>query len=229
MDKTSLGDRMKNNYENRYRLYLPRRIPVMLRLDGKAFHTLTRKMIKPFDEKFHNAMVKAAMALCEEAQGVKLTYIASDEITVLLTDFDKLTTEAWFNYNIQKMSSIAAAVTSVTFSKEMGVSAVFDCRAFSIPKEEVVNNLVWRQQDWVRNSISMLAQSLFSHKELHQKKQPDMHEMLYEKGINWNNCIDWEKNGTVIMRSKERQKDKPNWECSHIIFKQNRQIVEDQF
>ena len=115
--KDSLGDRMKENYENRAKTYLVCRMPVILRLDGKAFHTFTKGFKRPYDVVFHNAMNATVKYLCENIQGCKIGYTQSDEITLLLTDFDTLTTDAWFGYSVQKMCSIAAAMTTMAFNK----------------------------------------------------------------------------------------------------------------
>lgn len=202
MNKDSIGNRMKTNYEHRQRFYLTRRTPVIIRLDGKAFHTLTRHCEKPFDDHFTQSMDQTAFYLCKNIQGAKVAYVQSDEISILLTDFDKLTTEAWFDYNLQKVTSISAAMASVYFSSIFSCThmALFDSRAFNIPKEEVSNYFVWRQQDWVRNSLQMLAQSHFSHKQLHNKNQADMHEMLHEKGINWAGLPNRYKNGCFLFQ-----------------------------
>lgn len=207
---TSIGSRMKSNYEDRYRFYLTRRTPVIMRLDGKAFHTLTRECDKPFDDHFANTMTLTAKKLCEEIQGAKLAYIQSDEISVLITDFDKLTTEAWFDYNIQKMVSVASAIASSEFNKwfsnlKLFTYGIFDCRVFNVPTEEVVNYFVWRQKDWERNSIQMLAQSHYSHKQLHKKDTSDMHEMLHEKEINWTGLEDRWKNGSCLIKNYAKE------------------------
>jgi tRNA(His) 5'-end guanylyltransferase len=211
--KDSLGDRMKENYENRYRMKLTRRTPVILRLDGKAFHTLTRKCKKPFDGDFSWCMNMAAEGLCEQIQGVKIAYIQSDEISLLLSDYDTLTTEAWFDYNIQKMVSVSASIASTRFTDFFNESyegiGIFDSRAFNIPVEEVANYFIWRQKDWIRNSVQMLAQSLYSHKELNKKTQADMHDMIYDKGLNWADLDDKWKNGSIITREEEGWKIKP--------------------
>jgi tRNA(His) 5'-end guanylyltransferase len=115
--KDSLGDRMKENYENRAKTYLTRRMPVIIRLDGKAFHTFTRGMKKPYDEIFHNTMNATLKYLCENIQGCKLGYTQSDEITLLLTDYDTLTTDAWFDYSVQKMCSVSASMATMAFNK----------------------------------------------------------------------------------------------------------------
>ena len=115
--KDSLGDRMKENYENRSKTYLTRRTPVIIRLDGKAFHSFTRGMKKPYDEIFHNTMNATMKYLCENIQGCKLGYTQSDEITLLLTDYDTLTTSAWFDYNVQKICSVSASMATMAFNK----------------------------------------------------------------------------------------------------------------
>lgn len=209
--KDSLGDRMKNNYENISRTKLMRRTPVIMRLDGKAFHTLTRECKKPFDDKFSMAMKETARAVLEEAQGSQFAYVQSDEISILFTDYATHETQAWFDYNIQKMCSVAASIASVTFTKEFMKTGYFDCRVFNIPREEVINYFIWRQQDWQRNSVQMLARSEYSQKELQHKTVPMMHDMLKEKGIDWFalNPEKW-KNGLVVTKHQS---------CGHKIFK----------
>lgn len=118
--KDSLGDRMKENYENRAKMYLVRRMPVIIRLDGKAFHTFTKGLKKPYDEIFHNTMNATMKYLCENIQGCKIGYTQSDEITLLLTDYDTLTTDAWFDYNVQKICSVSASMATMAFNKFFG-------------------------------------------------------------------------------------------------------------
>jgi tRNA(His) 5'-end guanylyltransferase len=204
MKKDSLGNRMKDNYENAYRIKLTRRTPVIIRLDGKAFHTLTKSCEKPFDENFNKSMVGTMRALCEEIQGVKCAYTQSDEISLLLTDFDTIDTQAWFDYNLQKLVSISAGMATIAFYKLYRLTGIFDARAFNIPKDEVKNYFIWRQIDWERNSIQMLAQAHYSHKELHKKNKADMHEMLHEKGINWADLEPKWKNGTFLFKDQEK-------------------------
>jgi len=206
MDKTSLGDRMKNNYEKRGRNYLTRRIPVILRLDGKAFHTFTKGFTRPYSKELSDLMTDTAKYLCQNIQGAKLCYTQSDEITILLTDFDTITTDAWFDYETSKMNSIASSLATGIFNKlyDGDNLAFFDCRAFNIPLEEIINVFRWRFQDWRRNSIQMLAQSEFSQKQLHKKNTKEMIDMVRDKtGFSWYNDLDslW-KNGTLIYKKK---------------------------
>lgn len=199
----SIGDRMKKNYEDRNRVKLTRRTPVIIRLDGRAFHTLTRNMDKPFDMKFIRLMGETARKMAHSIQGAKVVYVQSDEISVLLTDYDELDTNAWFDYNVQKMCSVSASIASVHLSMALNKPVEFDSRCFNIPKEEVINYFRWRYGDWVKNSVQMLARSKFSQKELNGKKQADMHEMLHQKGINWADLPGVCKNGRLLWGNHE--------------------------
>lgn len=205
--KDALGDRMKGQYEIRTRYLLPRRTYTIIRLDGKAFHTYTRGMTKPFDVYLIESMDQVTTYLCENIQGCKFGYTQSDEISLLLTDFEKETTEAWFDGNIQKMASVSASLATGKFNNimhgmrivEADKLAFFDARVFTIPDPiEVENYFIWRQKDAVRNSISMFAQSLYSHKELHGKSQADLQDMIIEKGHNWNDLQEGIKRGRTI-------------------------------
>lgn len=112
-----LGDRMKENYENRSKTYLVRRMPVIIRLDGRSWHTFTKGFKRPYDEILHNAMNATMKYLCENIQGCKLGYTQSDEITLLLTDYDTLTTDAWFGNSVQKLCSVSASMATMAFNK----------------------------------------------------------------------------------------------------------------
>lgn len=202
MEKNQIGKRMKENYEDRYRIKLTRKTPVILRLDGNCFHTLTRHCQKPFDKNFIKSMSATARHICEKISGAKCVYVQSDEISILITDFDQINTESWFDYNIQKMVSISAGHASVFFSKHYGQDGIFDARVFNIPKEEVTNYFIWRQKDWERNSLMMVARSLYSQKELHGKKRAEIHEMIHKAGQNWTDYPDILKNGLFLTRQE---------------------------
>lgn len=227
--RDSLGDRMKGNYENRSKTYLVRRMPVIIRLDGKAFHTFTRGFDKPFDDVMMQTMQQTTLKLCQEIQGCVFGYTQSDEITLVLVDYNDINTDAWFDYSTQKMCSVASSMCTLYFNKifaemvdvfiansdvtpeeekleraysrAIDKGAMFDARVFNIPVEEVTNCILWRQQDATRNSISSLAQSKFSAKELHSKNSSQMQDMLMEKyGINWNDLTIPEKRGTAVYK-----------------------------
>ena len=237
MDKTTIGNRMKNNYENITRYYLTRRMPVIIRIDGKAFHTFTRGFKKPFDDVLVKTMQDTMKYLCENIQGCVLGYTQSDEISLVLTDYAELTTDAWFGNNLQKMCSVSASMATLTFNKafndnivkyidnnldaDCGVTkdlteytkilinarnkgAMFDSRVFTIPKEEVCNALIWRQQDATRNSILSVGQANFSQKELHGKSCNNIQDMLMtQKGINWNDYSTTLKRGSCCIKADD--------------------------
>lgn len=229
--KDELGERIKSYYENRTRYYLPRRAYTILRLDGRSFHTYTKGLNKPFDDGLINDMDETACYLCKNIQGAKFGFVQSDEISILLTDFDKIGTDTWFDGNIQKMASIAASMATAKFNQlritriinesirvgEDGLVQItpyekavlemklaeFDARVFTIPSDvEVENYFIWRQQDTVRNSISSVAQSLYSHKELNGKNTSEQQEMIFQKGQNWNDYAPKYKRGRFIFKQE---------------------------
>jgi len=234
MDK--FGDRMKG-YENSYRINLPRRLPVIIRIDGAHFHSYTKGMKKPFDEDIADAFWETAKYLCENIMGCKVAYHQSDEISLLLTNYDKLTTEAWFQNNIQKIVSVSASMATVKFNEIMlskhpkNSLATFDSRVWILPQDEVNNYFLWRQQDATKNSISMLAQSCFSHKDLHKlnsKQKQD--KLMLEKGVNWSDLLIWQKRGICILKESYNKNEavRSRWTVDHEtpIFSQDKNYIE---
>ncbi len=203
--KDSLGDRIKK-YENVSNPKLTPRSCLFIRVDGKAFHSWVKnnKCKKPFDDRLMQAMVGAAHDTAREMAGFKIAYVQSDECTFMLTDFDKPETQGWFDYKLNKVVSITASMYTAYFNRAYNPifgPALFDARAFVVPREDAPNVFVWRSHDWHRNSLSMLAQANFSHKELQFKNASEMHDMLHTKGINWaTDLTDQQKNGTWITR-----------------------------
>jgi tRNA(His) guanylyltransferase len=232
--KDPIGDRMKSFYEDRTRYKLTRRTNTIIRVDGKAFSNYTKGLERPFDAGLMEDMNKTTEYLCQNIQGAKFGYVQSDEISILITDYDDISTHAWFDGNLQKMASIAASLATAKFNQlrmqrayrnlevdqidhgptayDMGISgvldtklAMFDARVFQIPyQEEVINYFIWRQQDATRNSISSVAQSLYSPKELNGKKTGQMQEMIFQKGINWNDYTPREKRGSLIRKVEKK-------------------------
>lgn len=225
--KDALGERMKSFYENITRTYLPRRTYTIIRIDGKAFHTYTKGLKRPFDEDLIGDMDKTAIYLCKNIPGAKLAFVQSDEISIVVTDFDTLQTQAWYDGNIQKIVSISASMATSKFNQlrtlhlfgqvacevsfpclsledfEAMKLAEFDSRTFTIPfRGEVINYLIWRQQDTVRNSIQSAAQSMYPRKELDCKNQNDMQEMIFQKGVNWNDYDAKYKRGRLIYKQE---------------------------
>lgn len=233
-----LGKRMKEFYENVPKTKLMRRTPVAIRIDGKAFHTFTRGFNKPFDDALISAMQDTMKYLCKNIQGCVLGYTQSDEITLILVDYKRLNSSAWFDYEVQKMCSIAASMATMAFNKAFhravneedfkwatsltpqsveiqqkhqkyienlraagDKGAMFDARCFNIPKEEVTNLVYWRQLDATRNSIQMVGQANFSHKELQGKSCEKIKEMLIaEKGISWEDLHPMYKHGSCCIK-----------------------------
>ena len=241
MDNSDLAKRMKEFYEGIPKTKLMRRCPVIIRLDGRSFHTFTRGFKRPFDEILIKTMQETTKYLCENIQGCVLGYTQSDEITLVLVDYQRFESCAWFDYEIQKICSISASMTTMafnkffrnnvenfiqdcatdyetqglcgegtieyelckTYEKALEKVAMFDARVFNIPKEEVTNCVYWRQLDASRNSIQMVGQANFSHKELHCKTCNDIQDMLIlKKDINWNDLPTYQKRGTCVVRNK---------------------------
>lgn len=222
MKDDSLGDRMKSAYENRTRYALPRRTYTILRIDGKAFHTFTTGCERPYDFALMRAMDETALGLCREIQGARLAYVQSDEISLVLTDFDSEASEAWFDGGVQKIASISASIATTAFNRawlhrhleelrqplESYRWACFDSRAFTIPqRSEVINYLVWRQQDATRNSVQMAAQACFPAERVHGKTGSALQELLFqERGINWNDYPAGAKRGRIVI-PQETERD----------------------
>lgn len=293
----SLGDRMKG-YEAVAKGILVHRMPVIIRIDGKAFHTFTKHFHKPFSEVMSAAMQETTLQLCKNIQGCVLGYTQSDEITLVLQDYQELNTAAWFDYEIQKLCSISASMATYYFNKayhdmvttwshthcsfhklirlvasELCIDRMaagetvnipendrdipkwaynmdiplhklmgqykdadsyikmFDSRCFNLPKEEVTNCLIWRQQDATRNSIEALGQSKFSHKELHGKNCNMIQDMLHETyNINWNDIPVKFKRG-LCVKKREEEDGRSSWyvDLNIPIFTQDRNYVEDTF
>lgn len=234
MDK--FGDRMKG-YENTYRMKLPKRMPIIIRIDGKSFHTYTRGLEKPFDRYLTYAMWETCKYLAQNIMGCKLAYTQSDEISLLLTNYDKLTTESWFDNNLQKIVSVSASLATAKFNEIMREEypekqfALFDARAWVLPKDEVCNYFLWRQQDATKNSISMVAQANFSQKQLQGLNSGQMQDKLFlEKSINWNDIPTWQKRGACIKKTYFEKngalRSKWDVDLETPIFSQDREYIE---
>ena len=249
--KDSLGDRMKI-YEGVSNHFLTRRTPVIVRIDGCHFHTVTRPFEKPFDKSLMEAMMLTTKRLCESIQGCVLGYTQSDEISLLLCDWQTLDTQAWFDNKLQKIVSVSASMAATFFQEYIcrcvyeqcekmhdetvattddikkltsAKKAYFDSRAFNVPKEEVCNYFIWRQQDATRNSIEGLAQSLFSHKELQGVNCKALQDKIFtERGVNWNELETPKKRGTCIVRTTN------GWVIDKEIpvFTQDRDYIESR-
>lgn len=218
-DGLDIGDRMKR-YERVSEFCLPRRIPVIIRIDGRAFHTITRQRFgKNWSMEFVEQMIEMAIYVQSDIQGCNFCYSQSDEISFLLTDYSTIQTEGWFGYDLRKLISISASLASGYFSKLYGKEISFDSRAFSIPQDEVCNYFIWRQIDATRNAIQMAGREHFSHKQLHLKSCNEIQEMLFkDKNINFNDYLIIRKRGFCAI-NKTADKEIP-------IFIQDRNYIE---
>lgn len=254
MIRDDLGNRMKQ-YEQVPKTKLIRRMPVVIRIDGKAFHTFTRGFKKPFDELLIETMQETTKYLCEHIQGCVLGYTQSDEITLILVDYKKLDSSSWYDSEVQKMCSISASMATMAFNRIFGdkvytycqeayddlaymealnksidKGAMFDSRCFNIPKEEVTNCIYWRQLDASRNSIQMLAQANFPHKELQNKSCNNLQDMLViQKSINWNDLPTHKKRGSCIVKNLvelERHEDKAVGTCRDFSVPESVWIID---
>ena len=245
MSKDSLGDRMKS-YEDSYRITLPIRMPVILRIDGKAFHTYTKGCKRPVDKGLVDCMDETAKYLCKNIQGAQVAYVQSDEISILLNNYQEIDTQSWFDNNLQKMVSISASMASVAFTmnswriwgydeqdydgNECGSPilkpAYFDSRAFVMPESDVCNYFLWRQQDATRNSVQMLARTLYSHKQLENKANAELQELCFQKGTNWNDCPTTQKRGRCIVKQTTLKEGK-NPKTGEVFMAQRSEWVVD--
>lgn len=266
-----LGRRMKEYYEQIPKAKLMRRTPVIIRIDGKAFHSFTKGFKRPFDDVLIESMQQTMKYLCENIQGCVLGYHQSDEISLVLVDYQKLTSDAWFDYEVQKICSIAASMATMAFNKYFSSnvqnfgfyccydpindnlgdeivpnreqdwkryedtylkvlkSAMFDARCFNIPKEEVTNYIYWRQLDATRNSIQMVGQANFSHKELHGRSCNQIQDMLMtQKGINWNDFPVYQKRGSCCIKERYSTVDLSTYTGSVDAITRTRWVVDKE-
>jgi tRNA(His) 5'-end guanylyltransferase len=206
----NLGDRMKR-YEGAEagRRLMPL-VPALARLDGRAFHSFVRGLARPFDQRLSELMIDTATFLVRETSA-GVGYTQSDEITLAWVpeEFDG---QIFFDGRIQKMTSGLAALCTAHFNRRLPAFLpaeyadrlpVFDCRVWNVPTlEEAANTFLWRELDAVKNSISMAARAYYEHEALHDRTGPEMQELLWKKGIKWNDYPDFFKRGTFIQRRK---------------------------
>lgn len=228
-----LAERMKI-YEAVNKTTLPLNSFVIIRVDGRAFHTFTSQFEKPFSHVILNAMDNATIGLCKEVQNAVVGYVQSDEISILMYDGRNRHTQPWFKNEVEKIVSLSASNASGNFNRAMeryyfdkynSVTdffdkrpiAEFDSRVFVLPNiDEVVNYFLWRQQDAVRNSIQGLGQKYFSENKMKNKNTDMVQEMLFsEHGINWNDLSVRNKRGGMCVKTENGWKmvDVPHIVC----------------
>lgn len=244
MKESNLEKRMKK-YEVVSKNTLMKGTPIIIRVDGWSFHTFTKGFSKPFDDTFIKAMQETMRYLCENIQGCVLGYTQSDEITLVLVDYKNLDSQSWFDDEVQKICSIAASMATMAFNKNfelfsltmrlkdsvesnklgavykqaMNKGAMFDARCFNIPKEEVTNNIYWRQIDAIRNSIQMVGQSNFTSEELYNKSCEEIKDMLFtQKGIKWSDLpAHLQRGSCCIKKESTNEFERSRWEVDKNI------------
>lgn len=203
--KDELGDRIKTHFEDVFRVRLPRRTHVIIRIDGRCFHTFTRRLERPYDRRLSDALDTAAMALAAEMSGCRCAYGQSDEYSFLLTDFSSEHEKMWFDGNVQKIVSVAASIFTAHFVRAFDAVAAFDARVMVIPQRaDVEQYFIWRQLDASSNSLNMLASAHYSHAELEGRSTAEKHNLLHAKGVNWAKSETSFKRGRMIVPAEPR-------------------------
>lgn len=206
MKKDDFGNRMKE-YEKQFSQKAIPLLPVCVRLDGKGFSKFTKGLKRPYDKRLSDLMVDTAKYLVKET-GAIIGYTQSDEISLIYYS-DNYKKQIFFDGKFQKLSSVLASMCASYFNyhkaeiipEKKEYLANFDCRVWQVPnKEEAANVLLWREKDATKNSISMASRCYYSHKELLNKSANEIQEMLFQKGVNWNDYPRFFKRGTFIQK-----------------------------
>lgn len=201
----TLGDRQKE-YEFVYDYKITKRIPIIIRTDGRAFSRLTKKLPRPYCTKMQHLMADTMLEVCKQMEGAVFAYQQSDEITYILKNDQSHETEPWFDNRVQKIASVSASLATYYFNHlysnmdekpNIFGRATFDARVFAVPSIiEAINNIIFRQQDCIKNSVSSASSAelskLYGKKgavnKLHGKNQDERKELLLKE------CeIDFEK------------------------------------
>ncbi len=209
----SLGDRMKEYERAEAGRRLMPLLPAVARLDGRAFHSFVRGLERPYDKRLSDLMLDTAVVLVRESNAV-VGYTQSDEITLAWVQ-EEYDSQIFFDGRVQKMTSTLAALCSAHFNRRLPAFLpaeyaerlpVFDCRVWSVPNlEEAANTFLWRELDATKNSVSMAARALYDHAAIHDKSGAEMQEMLWQKGVNWNDYPAFFKRGTFVKRRAVRR------------------------
>ena len=207
--KDSLGDRMKRYEAQGTEDRMIPGLPVLVRLDGMAFHTFTKGLQRPFDGRFSLCMIEAMTALVNK-YNADLAYTQSDEITLYFENADVHTPMPFDGRKHKLISAFASCATGAfirgvnnNLPMKTHLDPQFDCRIWHVPNTiEVYHSFLWREDDATKNSLSMAAQSLYTQKELHKKGRTELHDLLHAKGVNWNDYPAFFKRGTYARRVK---------------------------
>lgn len=212
MKGDSFGDRMKA-YESLEtgRTFMPL-LPVYARIDGRGFSKFTRGMGRPYDDRITQAMIATTKELVSQTHAI-VGYTQSDEISLLWCQ-SEYKSSYFFDGKIQKMVSVLAGLATAAFMREVSQFPQdsdkyfnrlphFDCRVYQLPNtEEAANVFLWREKDATKNAISMASRSYYSHSELHGKSSKERQEMLFAKGVNFNDYPSAFKRGSFIRKQQ---------------------------
>jgi tRNA(His) guanylyltransferase len=212
MIKDPMGDRLKLYEGAEAQRHLMPLLPICLRLDGRSFSRWTKGLDRPYDIRLHNLMVEVTKGLVEETNAC-VGYTQSDEISLVLYS-DDVKSQVYFDGRIQKIASTLSGLASVLFHYHLPAFlpdrqtdlkknriALFDCRVWNVPNlDEASNTVLWREFDATKNSVSQAARCHYSHLQLMNKTSADMQDMMFAKGVNWNDYPDWYKRGTYVQR-----------------------------
>lgn len=187
---------------------LPRKGWFVIRLDGKAFHTFTDGLNKPFDKGLSDAMEITLKALCAEIQNVKFGYTQSDEISLIMSDLDNENTSLWFDGNVPKIVSVAASIATAHFNKNFknpsGKMAYFDARVFALQEDEVTQYLNWRQKDAFKNAVTLISLKHYSHKQIHSVNTKEKIAMINKKNDSLESYYKGNLKGVTVVKSSKR-------------------------
>lgn len=205
MSNDSLGDRCKS-YEKVFKNHLTSRTPIIIRVDGRSFHSYTRPFDRPFDDDLSYAMREAATYVAQDMQNFKMFYTQSDEVSFLLYD-NNIESETWFGNNLSKVCSIAASRMTAKFNSiiyhtnKTARLAEFDARAFNIPETDISNYFLWRMKDNYRNSVNAYARKFLSHKNMHGKKIDEIKKELNDMDKPWDQIKPIYKFGLLLVNN----------------------------
>ncbi len=207
-----LGNRIKSYYEDPARVLLPRKTWVIIRVDGKSFHTFTQDLERPYSRALADGLDAAAVFVAGQMAGFAFAYGQSDEYSFLMTDFGRDDSRMWFDGSVQKIASVTASLFTAGFHRAYATPgfAAFDARVFAIPnRREVERYFLWRQADATRNSLNMLASAHYSHAELLGKSAAEKHDLLHAKGENWAKRPADFKRGRVVLANASVDREIP--------------------
>ena len=215
-----LGKRMKA-YENESNMKLVKKLPVIIRVDGRAFHTFARKLEKPFDDILIDSMQETMRYLCKHVAGCVLGYCQSDEISLLVQDYKNEETQAWFEYRINKLCSATASMATFAFNRafennvtefyndcidneenDNRMKTLLECCDKGATFNEVTNYFYWREADAMRNSVEMVGHANFSAKQLHKVNNDGIKKILLEKGIDYDKIPIYKQRGACCIKTK---------------------------